>query len=87
MTVTDYPPVLTASAVAQRLGLSERSVRRMAAEDEIPAFKAGPRFWRFPADAVERYVAERSNGATPGNDSTAVGAAARVEDRRRRRRV
>ena len=33
--------------VACRLGVSERTVRNLAARGDIPAFKVGPKLWRF----------------------------------------
>lgn len=52
--VSDTTPVghlLRPDEAADRLGVSRRTVNRMAVEGRIPAVKVG-RGWRFPADQL-----------------------------------
>lgn len=44
-------------AVAELLDVSETTVYVMAAEGKLPAFKVG-RQWRFPAEEIERFIAD-----------------------------
>lgn len=43
--------------VARRLGVSERTVRNLAARGDIPAFKLGPKLWRFRRRDIEALAA------------------------------
>ena len=45
--------------VAEYLGLHPLTVRRLARDGEIPAFKIG-RQWRVKRDLLERWIEERS---------------------------
>ena len=46
------PPYMTAKQVAVLLDVSAPTVRRMAANGEIPARKIGKKLWRFPKDEL-----------------------------------
>ena len=45
-------PIMTTDQVAEYLGLNPLTVRRLAREGQIPAFKIG-RQWRFAREALE----------------------------------
>ncbi len=50
---TDRPPLIDLPAVAERLGVNQRYVRRLVADRRIPVIKLG-RLLRFdPADIEE----------------------------------
>ena len=51
-------PLLTISDVADRLGVSERFVRRLVLERRIPFLKIG-RFVRFDPDEIEQWIDSR----------------------------
>ncbi len=51
--------VLTIAEVAKYLKLHELTVRRLAREGELPAFKVG-RQWRIKRDLLESWIEERS---------------------------
>ncbi len=51
--------VLTIAEVARYLKLHELTVRRLAREGELPAFKVG-RQWRIKRDLLESWIEERS---------------------------
>lgn len=50
------PTLLSAKDVAERLGVTERSVRRWAQEGQLPHLKLAGTVLRFDADAVARWV-------------------------------
>jgi excisionase family DNA binding protein len=47
--------------VAQRLGCSEWTVRRMIRRRELRAFRPGQRSWRVWEHELERYIKAHSN--------------------------
>lgn len=51
--------MLTIAQVATFLKLHELTVRRLAREGELPAFKIG-RQWRIKRDLLEKWISERS---------------------------
>ena len=61
----DMPDMLTIAEVAKYLKLHELTVRRLAREGELPAFKVG-RQWRIKRDLLESWIETRSGkgGAT-----------------------
>jgi excisionase family DNA binding protein len=48
--------LLPVNIVADKLGVSERSVRNFARSGELPAQKVGPKLWRFREIDVTAYV-------------------------------
>lgn len=50
--------LLTPDQVAERLAVSARTVRRLAAAGELPAVRIGPRLLRFDPERVERRIRE-----------------------------
>ena len=64
--IEDMPVMLTIAEVAEYLKLHELTVRRLAREGELPAFKVG-RQWRIKRDLLEDWIKERSGqGAAEG---------------------
>jgi len=57
------PDMLTIAEVAKYLKLHELTVRRLAREGELPAFKVG-RQWRIKRDLLESWIEERSGRGT-----------------------
>jgi excisionase family DNA binding protein len=51
----DGDHIMTIGEVAQYLSLHELTVRRLAREGEIPAFKIG-RQWRVKKDLLDRWI-------------------------------
>ena len=60
----DETNMLTIAEVAKYLKLHELTVRRLAREGELPAFKVG-RQWRIKRDLLEEWIAERSGKGSP----------------------
>ena len=60
----DMPDMLTISDVATYLKLHELTVRRLAREGELPAFKVG-RQWRIKRNLLEAWIEERSGKGSP----------------------
>ena len=56
--------MMTIAEVAKYLKLHELTVRRLAREGELPAFKVG-RQWRVKRDLLESWIEERSGQGTP----------------------
>ena len=50
--------LLDSAAIAQRLGVTERFIRRLVDERRVPFIKIG-RFVRFDASTVEQWLAEQ----------------------------
>jgi excisionase family DNA binding protein len=50
--------ILTVKQVADYLKVNERTIYRLAAHSEIPAFKVG-NSWRFKRSDLERWIAEQ----------------------------
>jgi excisionase family DNA binding protein len=64
--VEEMPDMMTIAEVAKYLKLHELTVRRLAREGELPAFKVG-RQWRIKRDLLEKWIADRSGkGALTG---------------------
>lgn len=55
----DLPVMLTISEVAEYLKLHELTVRRLAREGELPAFKVG-RQWRIQREKLQEWIDARS---------------------------
>ena len=55
----DLPVMLTISEVAEYLKLHELTVRRLAREGELPAFKVG-RQWRIQRAKLQEWIDARS---------------------------
>lgn len=54
--------IMTVAEVADRLRLSENTIRRMCDEGAFNGvFKAGDRQWRIPAESVDQYITQRQN--------------------------
>ena len=51
------PTIMTVEQVARCLRLHEMTIRQLARDGEIPAFKLG-RQWRFKRELLERWIAE-----------------------------
>ena len=51
------PLVLTPPQAAALLAICEKTLIKMAAAGQIPAFRAG-RLWRFPTAALENWLAQ-----------------------------
>ena len=60
----DDANMLTIAEVAKYLKLHELTVRRLAREGELPAFKVG-RQWRIKSNLLESWIAERSGKGSP----------------------
>jgi len=45
-------PLLTVRETAERLRVSEKTVRRMITKNEIPVIRVGPRLIRIPEDSL-----------------------------------
>jgi excisionase family DNA binding protein len=57
--------LLTIKEVAVYLKVNERTVYRLAASGDIPAFKLGGS-WRFRKDTLEQWIVRQSNQRTGG---------------------
>lgn len=57
--------LLTIKEVAAYLKVNERTVYRLAASGDIPAFKVGGS-WRFRKDTLEQWIEQQSNKRTGG---------------------
>lgn len=55
------PTLLTAEEVGHRLGLSSKSVRRLATAGNLPSVRLGDRMLRFDPDDVEAFIAARKS--------------------------
>ena len=60
----EMPGMLTISEVAKYLKLHELTVRRLAREGELPAFKVG-RQWRIKRNLLESWIEARSGKGSP----------------------
>jgi excisionase family DNA binding protein len=60
----NLPDMLTIAEVAKYLKLHELTVRRLAREGELPAFKVG-RQWRIKRDLLEDWIQSRSGKGSP----------------------
>jgi excisionase family DNA binding protein len=57
--------LMSVSAYALRIGVSEGTVRRYARLGFIPAYKVGPRLWRIDGDAALPDLPNRQRGPHP----------------------
>ena len=55
----EIPDMMTIAKIAKYLKLHELTVRKLAREDELPAFKVR-RQWRIKRDLLETWIADRS---------------------------
>ena len=62
--LSEMSDMLTISEVAKYLKLHELTVRRLAREGELPAFKVG-RQWRIKRNLLEAWIEERSGKGSP----------------------
>jgi excisionase family DNA binding protein len=58
--------LLTGRVVAERLGVSTETVLRWARRGELPAVHLSTRAIRFPEDAIEEWIAERTTPTRGG---------------------
>jgi excisionase family DNA binding protein len=63
----DLPVMLTISEVAEYLKLHELTVRRLAREGELPAFKVG-RQWRIQREKLQEWIDARSGQGAPAEN-------------------
>jgi excisionase family DNA binding protein len=63
--------MMTASQVADRLGVGVSSVYRLASAGELRCARLGPKTLRFAPEWVEEYIARRSTAAPPSNAAAA----------------
>ena len=59
MAPKETAPMMDIEEVAEYLQLHPLTVRRLARDGEIPAFKVG-RQWRIKRDLLDRWIADRS---------------------------
>jgi len=59
--------MLTISEVAEYLKLHELTVRRLAREGELPAFKVG-RQWRIQREKLQEWIDARSGQGAPAEN-------------------
>ena len=52
-------PIMTIDQVAEYLNLHPLTIRRLARDGEIPAFKVG-RQWRVKRELLDRWMADKS---------------------------
>jgi excisionase family DNA binding protein len=62
----EMPDMMTIAEVAKYLKLHELTVRRLAREGELPAFKVG-RQWRIKHELLESWIEERSGKGVPAD--------------------
>lgn len=67
MSGKDLPVMLTISEVAEYLKLHELTVRRLAREGELPAFKVG-RQWRIQRAKLQDWIDARSGQGAAEED-------------------
>jgi excisionase family DNA binding protein len=63
---TNVGDMLTIAEVAKYLKLHELTVRRLAREGELPAFKVG-RQWRIKRELLESWIEQRSGKGSPAD--------------------
>jgi excisionase family DNA binding protein len=65
-------PLIDPEKAAQLLGCSERQIKRMAAENEVPALRVGNR-WKFRASALDEWMRKQLSvygiGANTGSST------------------
>ncbi len=54
---------LTVEQVAQQLGVSDRTIRRMIANKQITAFRVGQRTWRIDQADLDAYIEKQKSRA------------------------
>ena len=55
----DDEPMLSAKEVATLLGVSDRTIRKWAEEQELPASKVGRKLWRFSRHQIVEWLRKR----------------------------
>jgi excisionase family DNA binding protein len=69
----DGERILSVHSAAIRLGVADRTVRLWARQGRLPAFKDGPKIWRFRETDVEavrvRLASERREARSAGGDN------------------
>jgi len=53
--------LLTVDQAAEKLQMHPDTVRRLLREKTLPGVKMGPRQWRVPVAALQKYVTDRMN--------------------------
>ena len=56
-----YPDVLTPKQMMEILSISKNTLYHMIQNNELPAFKLGPKAWRFRKVDVSAYLEEATN--------------------------
>jgi len=56
--------LLSADEAAELLKMTKQSLYASARRKEIPSFKLARR-WKFPAQALQKWIAEKTNVPTP----------------------
>lgn len=69
--------LLTPEAVGEMLGVSRRTVQRMAAAGELPGLRVGSQ-WRFKAESLSDWQAARETGNQPRQRQASAPAIATV---------
>lgn len=57
------PQALNVAQVAERLAVSELTVRRMLTSGRLPGYKVG-KLWRVDSDRLEQFIANTTNTVT-----------------------
>jgi excisionase family DNA binding protein len=73
MTMTaEAHEILTIKQVASYLRVTERTIYRVAAAKQIPAFKVGGA-WRFSRADIEAWIKSQSRPGLPADEPTPAG--------------
>ena len=54
----NYPDILTPKDIMEILSISKNTLYHMIQTNEFPAFRLGPRAWRFRRDDIIAYLEE-----------------------------
>ena len=54
----NYPDILTPKDIMEILSISKNTLYHMIQSNELPAFKLGPRAWRFRKEDIITYLEE-----------------------------
>jgi excisionase family DNA binding protein len=69
--------LMTVNDVADQLQVHPRTVKRWIAEGQLTAFKLGDRAgWRISEEDVQKFLAERRQGAVTGKAAARISLAA-----------
>lgn len=52
----NYPDILTPQHIMEILSISKNTLYHMIQSNELPAFKLGPRAWRFRKEDIIAYI-------------------------------